>query len=394
MTRRNASAVPRRDPKSNTWGFVVDVDDGPDGTRRQARRRGFPTKRTAQQELDRIRASVANQTYIAPRRQTFAEYIREDWLPVVKLNRKPSTYESYERNLRVHVLPRIGGLQLSDIRPDLLDRMYAELRNSGHRGHNRGSELSIRSTRYVHTIIRKALEDAVRKGRLVRNPADAADPPTARRVKKAAKDSMCTWSTSELEDFLRRSEGNRYQPAWLFLATTGCRRGEAVGLRWCDVDIDRGTVSIRQTITAISHRIHVDLGTKTDDGRTLELDTRTVAALKGWKARQAHEKLLMGRGYRDGDLVFCHPDGRPYHPERFSREFDRMVERLGCRRITVHDLRHTWATLALKAGVQLKVVSERLGHATTAVTADIYSHVLPGMQSDAAETVAKLIFGI
>lgn len=103
--------------------------------------------------------------------------------------------------------------------------------------------------------------------------------------------------------------------------------------------------------------------------------------------------LLMGAGYQDHGLVFCHPDGRPYHPERFSREFDRMVERLGIRRIRLHDLRHTWASVALQAGVPLKVVSERLGHATSAVTADIYSHVSPGMRTDAAERVASLIFG-
>jgi integrase len=101
----------------------------------------------------------------------------------------------------------------------------------------------------------------------------------------------------------------------------------------------------------------------------------------------------MGGGYEDHELVFCHPDGRPYHPDRFSREFDRMVERLHMRRIRLHDLRHTWATFALQAGVPLKVVSERFGHTTTAVTADTYSHVTQGMQTDAAERVANLIFG-
>lgn len=115
--------------------------------------------------------------------------------------------------------------------------------------------------------------------------------------------------------------------------------------------------------------------------------------LKAWKARQAAERLQMGAGWHDGDLVFTLPDGRPYHPERFSREFDRRVERHGVPRIRLHDLRHTWATLALAAGVPLKVVSERLGHATTAITADVYSHVTPTMGAEAAETVAGVIFG-
>jgi integrase len=178
----------------------------------------------------------------------------------------------------------------------------------------------------------------------------------------------------------------------MFLATTGSRRGEAPGLCWADADLDHGRVSIRQAITAIDHRIKVGSRTKTANARLVELDGRTITALRTWKARQAEERLLMGAGYQDCGLVFCHPDGRPYHPERFSREFDRMVERLGMRRVRVHDLRYTWATLALGAGVPLKVVSERLGHATTAVTADTYSHVTPGMQTDAAQKVAALIF--
>jgi integrase len=186
---------------------------------------------------------------------------------------------------------------------------------------------------------------------------------------------------------------NRYQPAWLFLSTTGCRRGEAVGLTWAALDLENRRCSIRQTITAIDHHLHTAGGTKTDSSRNIGLDARTVAALRTWRTRQAEERLLLGPGYEDHDLVFCHPDGRPYHPERFSREFDRMVAYQGAPRIRLHDLRHTWATLALQAGVPLKVVSVRLGHATTAVTADVYSHVTPGMQTDAAEKVADLIFG-
>ncbi len=120
--------------------------------------------------------------------------------------------------------------------------------------------------------------------------------------------------------------------------------------------------------------------TKTGKARAIRLDGRTVTSLRAWRARQASERLLMGDGWADHDLVFTLPDGRPYHPERFSREFDRMIERHHLKRVRLHDLRHTWATLALQAEVSLKVVSERLGHTTTAITADVYSHVTPGMQ--------------
>ena len=166
-------------------------------------------------------------------------------------------------------------------------------------------------------------------------------------------------------------------------------------MTWDALNLNTGQCKIRQTITAINHQVHIEDGTKTDDGRVIQLDARTVAVLRTLqKVHQAQERLLLGAGYQDHGLAFCHPDGRPYHPERFSREFDRMVARLGMPRIRLHDLRHTWASLALEAKVPLKVVSERLGHATTSVTADIYSHVTPPMDSEAAETVATLIFGL
>lgn len=385
---RNSSAAPRKDPTTGTWWFVVDIGPGPDGNRRQAKRRGFPTKRAAQDELDRLRHTVATASYVAPKRQTVGDYLCNDWLPAAISNLEESTWASYRRYLALHVIPRIGGMQLQALDAGALTRLYADLLADGRLDGKEGG-LSPRTVRYIATILHRALKDAVEWGRLVRNPADAARPPRARDAKPPV---MQTWTGAELEEFLRRGGGNRYQPAWLFLATTGCRRGEAVGLCWTDVDLDSGRVSIRQAITAIDHKVKMGSRTKTAKARVIELDARTVSALRTWKARHAQEKLLMGAGYQDHGLVFCHPDGRPYHPERFSREFDRMVERLGIRRIRLHDLRHTWASLALQAGVPLKVVSERLGHSTSAVTADIYSHVSPGMQTDAAERVADLIF--
>jgi integrase len=140
--------------------------------------------------------------------------------------------------------------------------------------------------------------------------------------------------------------------------------------------------------------------TKTGKSRVIEMDTRTVSVLRRQWKRQAEDRLLLGSGYLDEGLVFCHPSGRPYHPERFSREFDRKQQAYNrdhpetpLPRLRLHDLRHTWATLALMAGEHPKVVADRLGHTTTNVTLNIYSHVVEGMQSQAAENVAALIFG-
>ena len=383
------NAAPQKDPDTGTWWFVVDIGLAADGRRRQARRRGFPTKRAAQEALDRLRVNSRDGMYVAPTRQTFAAFITDDWLPAIRATIEESTWESYERNLRLHVFPAIGEVPLQSIDGARLNQLYASLLQTGRKIGAPGG-LSARTVRYIHTIIHGALDDAIRWDRVVLNAATRADPPSARAARPP---EMKTWDRLELANFLRLVADDRYYTSWLFLATTGARRGEALGIRWSDVDLDACHATIRQTITSVRDEIRIAPRTKTDRPRRIELDVGTVAALRSWRARQAQERLLIGPGYQDHDLVFCRPDGQPYNPKRFSREFDRRLARFGLPRIRLHDLRHTWATLALEAGVDVKVVAERLGHTSPMVTWTIYQHVTPPMQSGAAETVARLIFG-
>ena len=173
------------------------------------------------------------------------------------------------------------------------------------------------------------------------------------------------------------------------------RRGEALGLAWADLDLEVGRLSVRRTLVdLLAGGVPVWSDPKTAKGRrTVDLDARTVAVLRSHRAAQAQERLLTGAGYEQHDLVFAMPNGRPVHPERFSREFAETVARSELPRIRLHDLRHTWAVRALQAGVHAKVVQERLGHSNISITLDTYSHVLPAMQTDAAAQVAALIFG-
>ena len=385
-TRRAAVAAPRQ-AANGKWEFVVDVR-GPDGRRRQARRRGFPTKRAAQAVLDELRQSVREQVYVPPKHQTFGEYLIGHWLSGKRHELKRSTAASYERYLRLHVVPHVGQVRLTELEPAHLDRLYATLRADGGRADGKTGGLSARSLRYVHAIIRAALHDAVRARIIKWDPSDAARPGKATADQE--RHEMLTWSAEELSRFLAAERGTRYHPLWVFYATTGCRRGEALGLRWCDVTNDYASVVIRQTRVMVDAEPVFDTP-KTHKPRVIELDARTCSTLKQLRKAQAPERLLMGAAWRDDDLVFCLPDGRPYHPERVSREFDRRVARHGLKRIRLHDVRHTWATLALAAGADIKVVSERLGHASTAFTRDIYMHVTPTMQKTAAEQVASLI---
>jgi len=269
-----------------------------------------------------------------------------------------------------------------------LNTLYARLLSDGHG--TRPGGLSARTVRYIHTILHRAFKDAVRWGRLARNPADSADPP---RASATPAPEMMTWSADDLRRFLDGVSGSRHYPAFLMLATSGMRRGEALGLRWSDVNLEEGHASIRQTVIAVNHEIRFGTPKTAKGRRSIALDGRTVAALRGHRQRQLEERMLLGAGWRDHDLIFTKVTGEPLHPERFSREFDRAVQRHEIPRLTLHGLRHTWASLALQAGVHPKVVQERLGHSTVGITLDIYSHVLPAMQTNAAETVAALVLG-
>ena len=393
-----SSAVPRKG-SNGTWWFVVELPAKADGRRRQVKRRGFRTKADAQAALDEVRVTARQGTYVAPARQTLKDFLENEWLPTAKRELAESTWESYERNIRHHVVPQLGRIQLQALDGGMLNRLYTELLTSGRVRGTRSPGLKPRTVRYVHTIIHAALDDAVRWRRVPLNAADQATPPS---TKAAKAPEMNVWSGPELAAFLERCEGDRYHHPWFFLATTGCRRGEALGLRWRDLDLKGATASIRQQVVPLTKESgrgregRIVDRTKGGEPRVIELDSRTVAMLRTWRKLQAQEKLR-SETYEDHGLVFPRADGRPFHPEFFSKTFDRRVRQADFADLPVirlHDLRHTWATLALKAGVDVKVVSERLGHSSPVVTWTIYQHVVKGMQTDAAEKVADAIFGL
>ncbi len=255
---------------------------------------------------------------------------------------------------------------------------------------SRGAGLDPTTVRYVHTILHRALGDAVRWGRLARNPADAADPP---KKGTTVDEGDRAWDSATLAEFLERSrsDGDRLYALWVLLATTGMRRGEALGLRWSDVDLDSGRIRVVQALGQI--RSKVSLGsTKTVRGRRpIAIDPATVEVLREHRQRMADERALVGDSFTDTGLVFHQPDGSWLHPGAVSDAFQRRVDRFGRQRITAHGLRHTWATLALEQGVHPVVVQQRLGHASIVITLGTYSHVTPVLHDNAAALVASLI---
>jgi integrase len=254
----------------------------------------------------------------------------------------------------------------------MLNAMYARLQADGS-GHG---PLSAKTVRYIHTTIHKALEDAVDAGVVAKNVASRVKPP---RPSRRSTRQVGSWEASELAAFLATVRGGRLEAVWRLAAMTGMRRGEILGLRWADLDLEQARLSVRQAVVTVAYEV-IESTPKSHNARVIDLDSETVDLLRAHRRRQQDEQAEWGFDYEDRDLVVCHENGSAIHPHSFSQTFERTVKRAGIRVIRLHDLRHTHATLALKAGVPVKVISERLGHESPAFTLKQYAHVIPGMQ--------------
>jgi integrase len=376
--------------RGSKWACVIDVGRDPvTGARRQQWHSGYLTKRAAEEALGELLHQLATGSYVSPSRLELGAFLTEQWLPAISSSVTASTFESYSRIVRQRIVPALGATPLQSLTAAQINGLYGHLQRAGRLTHGHvGQPLSRRSVRLTHAILRKALGDAVRWGIVVRNVADAAEPPAARQCKAPTPK---TWSATELHQFLDHVADDRLRAMWVLLATTGMRRGEAAGLQWADLDLDAGRAAISRARVSVAYEVQTSTP-KSDRGRrNVALDTATVTALRDHRRAQLEERLAYGPGYLDSELVFTREDGAPLHPERISTMFLRHGAAAGLPRIRVHDMRHTWASLALGAGVSPKIVSERLGHASVGFTLDVYSHVIPGLQQDAAQTVADLV---
>ena len=366
--------------RGTTWSYVVDVGRDPaSGRRRQRTKGGYRTKKEAQQALAAVIRTLGDGTYVARDPQTLDEWITR-WLGTMAPKIRSSTLRDYANGL-ARVSERLGQLPLQALRPLDVEELYALLLKEGGRG---GAPLAPKTVRNLHIALRRSLADATRLGLVSRNVAALVKPPAP------VRHDLDTWTANEVRTFLAAVEGDRMAPAYRLLASTGMRRGEALGLNWSNVDLDAARIVVNRSLTLVNEELVWASPKTTRSRRTLSLDPETVAVLRAHRRRQLEERLNAGEAWQDHDLVFCNEDGSALHPSRFTRRFVTACERAGVPKIRLHDLRHTWATLALQAGIHPKVVSERLGHATTSITLDIYSHVQPELDAQAATAVAEL----
>lgn len=369
------------------WRGAISLGRTPDGQRRRVKVSGT-TKAEVIAKLKKARramdAGIANPTS----RLTVGDYL-DRWLEGVPARVEQSTASDYADTVRLHLKPGLGSKMLSKLSVSEVNDLWAAKRQAGY---------SANSIRIMRTVLRSALHQAEREELLVRNVAALSDPP---RIQQPEGRSL---SIAEAKTLLDAAKGHRLEALYAITLTLGLRRGEALGLSWSDIDLEARVVHVRHQIrrerlpeeeqTESGQRTHLvlrDLKTKRSR-RTLHLTPALDSLLRAHRARQAREQLAVGPEWVDSDLVFTTKNGTPVDPDNFAHSFHRLCKRAGLGHWTPHELRHSAASIMLAQGTPLWVVSEVLGHASIAITKDIYGHLLGGESREATETITDVLF--
>ena len=360
-----------------SWTIVVDLPRDPaTGKRRQQWRTIKGTKRDAEHELVEILQSLETGSYIKPNRITVGEYLQQWSETYALMHTSPRTAESYQSEVQNHLIPGLGAISLCQLQPQQIENYYAHALTKG-RSDGKGG-LSSRTVLYHHRILSEALSHAVKMGLVNHNVAQVVQPPKPGRAK------IATLASEDLPRFLNVARETPYSVLFFTALSTGMRLGELLGLRWCDVDLDSESLSVVQTLYKRCGVCEMREPKSPHSQRQIAMPKSLITLLEQHKAIQEAQKVLLAKPLTKSDLVFAHPNGKPFDPGVVSHRFSEVLKKAGLPHIRFHDLRHTHATLLLKANVHPKVVSERLGHANIGITLDTYSHVLPDLQKTAA----------
>ncbi len=366
-----------RERSPGRWALVIDLHYPETGKRKRKWHSFRGTKREAQIECSKLIAALSGGTYVDPSRQTVAQFL-DRWLSHMATRLSPRSHERYTEIVKKNLVPALGAPQLTKLRSAQIAEAYSKALAAGRRDGKGG--LSANTVLYMHRVLKQALAQAVAWHELSRNEADAVKPP------KVERKQMKVLDTDGAAALIETARDTTLFIPILLGVTTGMRRGEVAALRWRHVDLDRAQISVEesaeQTRTGVRYK-----SPKSGKGRTVALPATIVKELRNHRIEQAQALLKLGIRLSDDNFVVAQADGSPFQPRSLTHSFALFVAGHKLPRVRLHDLRHTHATAMLKSKVHPKVVQERLGHSTIAITLDIYSHVLEGMQEDAAEIV-------
>lgn len=351
-------------PRKNKDGKVTSYRGayyGPDGKRRYV---SGKNKEEARNKLRKARGDADRGLVSDGGNIKLSNYLKR-WLnDSVRGSVKPVTHRSYGMLVSKHMVPSMGNVRLSRLTPAHLQGFYRSKLDEG---------LSPRTVQYLHVVLHRALKQALRWGLVLRNVAEAVDPP------KVAKKEVTPFSPEQARAFLQAANGERLEALYILAVHTGMRQGELLALRWDDVDLNNGVLRVRGTKTARSRR-------------TVKLSETALEALRSHLTRQLGEIDRAEQLWQENGLVFATEIGTSLNRHNLTqRTFKPLLERAGLPQIRFHDLRHTCATILLSQGVHAKFVQELLGHATIAITLDTYSHVLPGMSDGLADAIDQAL---
>lgn len=334
------------------------------------------TKKEAEKRLADLLHQLDTGTFMKPGKTTLAEFAARWLQEYAQPNLAPKTTDGYESIIRCHLVPALGSTVLTQVRPEHLQKLYAAKLADG---------VSHRTVRYIHATAHIILHTAQRWGMVSRNVADSVTPP------KQQRSEMHILDDEGLQRVLEAASATQYYSLFYVLLFTGMRRSEALALRWNDVDLLMGQVSVSRTLYQHKDRTFSFRAPKTAKGRRMiALPPSVCVVLREHRQQYEARTRQMGLPVNDDSLIFCHLDGSPMLPHSVSQAWAKLADRVGYPEVRLHDCRHTHASVLLRQGVHPKVVQERLGHANIGITLDTYSHVAPGMQEAAARAFDEL----
>ena len=368
-----------RQRSAGSWEIRYDGPPEVDGSRKQLGETVRGTRRAAERVLRQRLEAVESQRYVPKQNETVVDFMAR-WMEIyVWPNTALSTQQGYAGNIRRYIVPHLGHLQVQRLKPGDIQKMYASLLKRG---------LSARTVLHTHRVLSEALKHGVQWGDLTRNVAEAVTSPRVDRRK------VKVWDVTVLQRFLEAAQSSRFYNLYRLALLTGLRRSEMAGLLWQHVDLSRRLLSVERSLQRVIGRGLVEGGPKNESSqRTIPLGPMAVDVMHAIRGQQIEERLAAGEFWQETGYVFTRPDGRSVNPDDPTRDFGEIVRRTALPHLTLHGLRHTYASLQLSAGTPLKAVSEMLGHEGIATTADVYTHLLPSVLAAAAEAIDQYLEG-